>query len=635
MVKFKFLILIVFALFLFGCEPTEEPPIEEDPIINPVIDVNPKNISMKVGDQFQVFPTISNTLELLGFDFVSNNELIASVDENGIIRGLSAGECQVEISLHEYPTIKAVITVVIEAEPEPLFPLSLSGPDELYVGETMTLVAGDLNHPENIVYWESSNPEILTVDADGQVTGITPGTATITISSYYTSDTLEKVVTVKAIIPTGVEIGEIPFDALGLQTQLQLEAQVLPIGASQEIIWSSSNDSIASVDEFGLVSTWKSGEVTIQATAKDTDLSAFITLKIEISPLIVFQSMHVVAPIIKKNVMYWAYEDPASNRSYDVYGSVSNFLFTDIVIDDTSYWLSSSALNFDARTFDHPEYIVIHDTWNPNGAGAATAAMVTSASNTKTCWHFSVGNDGVYQSLSEYQYGKHAGDGGRDFGLIDSGILSTTLSSQLSVSDDGYWTINDLKSDVLVPLLNTSIPTADNLTDSGIMITQNVNGNYAIGSTYYNSTYNVIANTGGNARGIGIETAMNFGSDLFLTWHYTAKLVAQLMLRHNLDISRVRQHNFFSGKDCPRTMRKAGMWPDFLKLVEAEYLALTNLKGYTITFISNDPEFVNNVGRIIKLPQTETVVSYTVQINKDSKLIGEKTFESVLPAQGS
>jgi len=318
------------------------------------------------------------------------------------------------------------------------------------------------------------------------VTGIAPGITTITISSYNTSDTLEKVITVKAVIPSGVEITEIPNDPLALQTQIQLEAQVLPVGASQDIIWGSSDDLIASVDEFGLVSTWKSVEVIISATAKDTGISAFITLKVEISPLIVFQSMHVDVPVIKKNVMYWAYEDPASNRSYDVYGSVSNYLFTDIVINDTSYWLSSNALNFDARTFDHPEYIVIHDTWNPNGAGAATAAMVTSPSNTKTCWLFSVGNDGVYQSLSEHQYGKHAGDGGRDFGLLDSGILFTTASSQLAVSNDGYWTINDLKSDILAPLLDTSIPTADNLTDSGILVTQNANGNYAIGSTYYN-----------------------------------------------------------------------------------------------------------------------------------------------------
>ncbi len=635
MYKFKSLILIVFALFLFGCEPIEEPPIDEEPIINPVIDVNPKTISMKVGDQFQVFPMVSNTVEIISIDYASNNELIASVDEDGIIRGLSAGECQVEVSLHGYPTIKVVITVVVEAEPEPVFPLSLSGSDELFVGETMMLAADDLNHPDNIVYWESSDPEILTVDASGKVSGIKPGIATITISSYYTLDTLERTLTVKAIIPNGVEIAEIPFDALGLQTQLQLEAQVLPVGASQEIIWSSSDESIASVDEYGLVSTWKSGEVIIEANAKDTGLCAFITLKVEISPLIVFQSMHVAAPVIKKNVMYWAYEDPALNRSYDVYGSVSNYLFTDIVIDDTSYWLSSSALNFDARTFDHPEYIVIHDTWNPNGAGAATAAMVTSASNTKTCWHFSVGNDGVYQSLSEYQYGKHAGDGGRDFGLVETGILSTVTNPSLSISNDGYWTINDLKSEILAPLLDTVFPTGNDLTDSGIMITQNDSGNYALGSTYYNSTYNVIANTGGNAAGIGIETAMNFGSDLFLTWHYTAKLVAQLMLRHNLDISRVRQHNFFSGKDCPRTMRKAGMWPDFLELVKAEYLALTNLKGYIITFISNDPEFVNNVGRVIKLPQTETTVSYTVQIYKDSELIGEKSSESVLPSQGS
>ena len=151
MFKFKALILIVLALFLFGCEPTEEPPIDDDPIINPVIDANPKTISMKVGDQFQVFPTVSNTVEIIHFDYVSSNELIASVDEKGIIRGLLAGECQVEVSLHEYPTIKVVITVVVEEEPEPMFALSLSGPDDLFVLETLTLVAGDLNHPDNIV----------------------------------------------------------------------------------------------------------------------------------------------------------------------------------------------------------------------------------------------------------------------------------------------------------------------------------------------------------------------------------------------------------------------------------------------------------------------------------------------------
>jgi len=106
---------------------------------------------MRTPEPENVYKFLDTWKNFLDFDYVSSNELIASVDEDGIIQGLTAGECQVEVSLHEYPTIKVVITVEIEEEPEPMFALSLSGPDDLFVLETLTLVAGDLNHPDNIV----------------------------------------------------------------------------------------------------------------------------------------------------------------------------------------------------------------------------------------------------------------------------------------------------------------------------------------------------------------------------------------------------------------------------------------------------------------------------------------------------
>ncbi|MGD9605294.1 MAG: Ig-like domain-containing protein [Bacilli bacterium] len=634
----KTLGLIFFITFLVGCfSPSEEPHDDElviEPQINTVvIEINPKTVDLLQGMTFQLFPVLLNTTSNLPIGYTSSDSEVAIISSEGLIEAKAKGQCFIEIFLIEKPEIKTTIDITIQEKETPIFPLALSGPDSISVGETLSLIGSDLNNPDGIVFWESSNPTILFVDGEGKITGINPGIVKITISSYYTDDYLEKEITVNPVIPTNLEILTPDSLIYAPNTEKKVEAKVLPINAKQEVIWSTNDEEIASINQFGLVSFHKSGEIIIEAQVKDYPIYAYLSLKVEIPPLSVFDILHVNNPLVKNDVMYWAYSDPIQNDICDVYGSVSRYLFTNLSIDNTSYWLSSSAANFDSRTFEQPEYIVIHDTWNPVGAGAGNAAIVTSLSNTKTCWHFTVGNDGIFQSLSEYQYGKHAGDGGRDFALIDTGIKANNNQPVLEISDDGYWVINDEKSNLLVPLLLDKIATVNNLTDSGILIEENELGNYVIGTTYYNDTYNVIANTGGNARGIGIETAMNFGSDLYFTWQQAAKLTADLMYRHHLDINRVRQHNFFSGKDCPRTMRKAALWNEFLSLVEAEYLAVSNLKGYTINFISHNPEFVNEVGRIIKLPNENTKVSYTVQIFNETGLVAEKTYYSIISAK--
>ncbi|EGK07114.1 N-acetylmuramoyl-L-alanine amidase [Desmospora sp. 8437] len=48
-------------------------------------------------------------------------------------------------------------------------------------------------------------------------------------------------------------------------------------------------------------------------------------------------------------------------------------------------------------------------------------------------------------------------------------------------------------------------------------------------------------------------------------------MVAQLLKKHKLPISRVVQHFKWSGKNCPRRLRKSG-WSAFLKAVES-YMA--------------------------------------------------------------
>lgn len=82
----------------------------------------------------------------------------------------------------------------------------------------------------------------------------------------------------------------------------------------------------------------------------------------------------------------------------------------------------------------------------------------------------------------------------------------------------------------------------------------------------------------GNLYGIGIEICLNKQprgekpSEAFIkAVKNTAILAAELMKKYDLPIEAVRQHNSFSGKNCPSCMRENDMWDDFISDVLSHY----------------------------------------------------------------
>lgn len=73
----------------------------------------------------------------------------------------------------------------------------------------------------------------------------------------------------------------------------------------------------------------------------------------------------------------------------------------------------------------------------------------------------------------------------------------------------------------------------------------------------------------GNRESIGIEICVNAGGDFERAKANAAALVRWLMEEHGIPIERVVQHNHWSGKDCPHTIRHTdGAWEAFLALCE-------------------------------------------------------------------
>ena len=264
------------------------------------------------------------------------------------------------------------------------------------------------------------------------------------------------------------------------------------------------------------------------------------------------------------------------------------------------------------------EFVVVHDT---AGSGATSTAennsnWCTSTGNSATSWHYTTGNDGIFKQLEDNIIAKHAGDGaGTSYTLefFDTGIKANGYLPEITLGNDGYFYVAGQKSNVKYP------EGAKSIVPEGLNCVIGENGNYFMPTTHLNGVGEVCIR-GGNSNGIGIESAVNATSDVYLTWQITAKLVAHLLVKHDLLPDRMTYHNNFSGKTCPNTMMTAGLTGVFRELVFAEYEVAKNYSDYTIEFISGNQEILDNTGRVVKAPEYSTNVPYQVKVTKGDQV---------------
>jgi len=151
---------------------------------------------------------------------------------------------------------------------------------ELFEGDSEKLTATVSPDTANVI-WTSSDESIATVDQNGNVTAIKEGVITVTAQVANTNLIAECIVTVKK--QGNAESESITLDRNILEllegSQDKLTATISPEdSANKKVIWSSSDESIATVDQNGNVTAIREGETTIIAKVENTDLVATATV---------------------------------------------------------------------------------------------------------------------------------------------------------------------------------------------------------------------------------------------------------------------------------------------------------------------------------------------------------------------
>ena len=175
-------------------------------------------------------------------------------------------------------------------EPVPVTAVTLNSASmELVEGESqmLTAVVSPSNADNQKVIWMSSNSSVASV-AEGKVTALKPGKATITVKTDDGGRTATCEVTVNAKV---YPVESVSLDRTSAELtegdEITLAATVKPDNATNKgVSWKSSDPSVASVSE-GKVTALKPGKATITVTTDDGGRTATceVTVNAKVYPV--------------------------------------------------------------------------------------------------------------------------------------------------------------------------------------------------------------------------------------------------------------------------------------------------------------------------------------------------------------
>lgn len=250
-------------------------------------------VTLYIGETEKMISTVS-PIEKDGVDinWHSNDKSVAIVDNDGLITAIGEGETDIVAGIKN-TDVSATSHVKVLVKEIKKIELSITNVN-LKKDETKQIIATIT--PEDATYptlkFESSNENVVTVDDNGNIKAKNDGEAVI-----YVRDTRGKVEAKCNVI-----VGEIKVESISLNKsssslkngeKLELKPTISPSNATNKnVTWESSDASIVTVDQNGLVTAKEFGEATITVTTLDGKKTATCKITVKTDPIVPSDSVY-------------------------------------------------------------------------------------------------------------------------------------------------------------------------------------------------------------------------------------------------------------------------------------------------------------------------------------------------------
>ncbi len=224
--------------------------------------------TLNVGDKFEIAVTTEPASMKDELVWTSSDPEVATVDENGVVEALHKGTTDITISSNK---TSRTIPITVKS---PVKSLTLSRSEVfLTLGRNTQIgaVIMPVDADDATVEWSSSNPEVASVESLYRLVGIVSGLSTgSTIITATTPNGMTAECDVHVVLPAtaiaidysasgieGDELNMLPGDVK------EIKIVVYPAGSTDELFWSSSDTSVATVQD-GVVEAISNGTSLIK-----------------------------------------------------------------------------------------------------------------------------------------------------------------------------------------------------------------------------------------------------------------------------------------------------------------------------------------------------------------------------------
>jgi uncharacterized protein YjdB len=268
-IKIVFIITLVISIFFIisGLVSNKE---VDNTIYETGLNISTPAVTLEVGETLQVEATVvPENATYKNINWETANPNIATVN-NGLITGVSVGNTSISVYT-EKMKITRVIPVTVKEKYIRIESINVKE-------ENITIHEGDKYNIEYTILPEDATNKNLTVTTsdkniaaltkEHEIYGYNEGTAVITLTGDNVTATINVTVEKKIINVSKVELDKKSLN-LEIGKSDTINATISPNDATdQSIVWSSSDNSIATVDS-GKITALKPGVATITATSNN------------------------------------------------------------------------------------------------------------------------------------------------------------------------------------------------------------------------------------------------------------------------------------------------------------------------------------------------------------------------------